>query len=139
LPPRQIACDAAAAAKELQTAIGQTRSFRVQVQEIKVFPVSDVIYISIGAGSQELKDLHSRLNQGPCRCAEIWSFQPHLTLAQDLESDKIAKARELAEQRWREYAGPRDFNLDKLTFVQGNPERGWVDLESIELLSPVLA
>ena len=51
----------------------------------------------------------------------------------------VAQARDLAEQRWREYAGPRGFTLDKLAFVQGNAERGWVDLASWELATPVLA
>ena len=63
----------------------QTRAFRIEVQEIKVFPVSDVVYLSIAAGCQELKDLHLRLNRGPCHSSEVWCYQPHVTLAQSLE------------------------------------------------------
>lgn len=139
LPPRQLACDAAEAGRELREVLSQTRSFRVEVEEIQVFPVSDVVYISIGAGAQEIRELHDRLSQGRCGAQELWCYHPHVTLAQDLALDTVVRAREIAERRWREYAGPREFTLDKVTFVQGNAEQGWVDLAEIELLSPVLA
>jgi 2'-5' RNA ligase len=139
LPPRQIACDAVVASRQLLAALAQTRAFRVEVGKIEVFPVSDVIYLSIRAGSQELKDLHAQLNQGSCLSSELWCYQPHVTLAQGLAADAVAGARDLAERRWSEYTGPRDFTLDKLAFVQGGAEGGWVDLAHWELPSPVLA
>jgi 2'-5' RNA ligase len=139
LPPRKLDGDAATASRKLEAALARVRAFRIEVKEIKVFPVSQVIYISIEAGCAELQNLHEQLNQGPCCAAELWHFHPHVTLAQDLTPDAVARAREHAERRWREYAGPREFTLDKLAFVQGNSEHGWVDLETWELLSPVLA
>lgn len=139
LPPRQLNGDAAAASQQLQAALRQIHAFRIEVQEIKVFPVSEVIYISLGAGFAELTDLHRQLNQGSCQATELWHYHPHLTLAQDLAPDAVAPAREHAERRWREYAGPREFTLEKLAFVQGNSDHGWVDLETWDLLSPVLA
>lgn len=139
LPPRQLTCGVAVASRELQAVLSQARAFRMQAGQVEVFPVSDVVYLSIGAGRQELEDLHARLNQGRCLASELWNYQPHVTLAQQLTSAEVSRAREVAAQRWREYAGPREFPLDHVTFVQGSPERGWVDLESWELLSPVLA
>ena len=139
LPPRQIACDVAEASHQLQTAVAKSRAFRIEVEKIEVFPVSDVVYLSIRAGCQELKDLHAQLNQGSCLSSELWCYQPHVTLAQGLAADAVAGARELAERRWREYTGPRDFTLDKVAFVQGSAEGGWVDLAHWELLSSVLA
>jgi 2'-5' RNA ligase len=139
LPPRQLACAAPIASRELQEAIAHVRSFRVEAEKIQVFPISDVVYLSIGAGLAELQELHARLNYGRCCASEAWSYHPHVTLAQDLPGDAVGRMREIAERRWREYSGPRDFTVDKLAFVQGNPERGWMDLEAYELLSPVLA
>lgn len=139
LPPRKLEGDAAAASRKLEAALRPIHAFRIEVKEIKVFPVSQVIYVSIGTGCAELENLHQQMNQGPCRTAELWHYHPHLTLAQDLAADAVASAREHAERRWREYAGPREFMLDKLAFVQGNSEHGWVDLETWDLLSPVLA
>ncbi len=138
LPPRQVACAPADAQRTLENAVSHMRAFRVEVKEVNVFSVSDVVYLSIGAGCQELRDLHAEVNRGPCLASEVWNYEPHLTLAQDLSSDAVAHIRGLAEQQWRNYAGPREFTLDRLTFVQSSPE-GWVDLASWELLSPVLA
>lgn len=139
LPPRQLASTADHARHELQAVLSQTHAFRIEVEEVKVFPISDVVYLSLGAGCQQLKDLHRRLNQGPCQSDEVWSFQPHVTLAQDVLPDTVAHASGLAEKRWSEYAGPRSFTLDKLDFVQGSADNSWVDLASWELPSPVLA
>jgi 2'-5' RNA ligase len=119
--------------------VSHARAFRIELQEIKVFPVSDVVYLSIGAGCKGLNDLHEQLNQGSCLASELWCYQPHVTLAQGLASGAVGAARDLAERRWREYTGPRDFTLDKVAFVQGSPDRGWADLAHWELLTPVLA
>ncbi len=124
--------------RELGAALGTVHAFRVDVEQVKIFAVSDVVYLSLGAGCQQIKDLHAQLNQGRCQCAEAWNFQPHITLAQDLPSDVVSEARELAERRWHEYKGSREFTLDKLAFVQGSDDNSWVDLTSWELPSPVL-
>jgi len=138
LPPRELKCDKSLASRKIEALLNETRSFRVDIGEVTVFPVSNVIYLSIGSGSQQLKDLHHRLNQGPCESAEVWCFEPHLTLAQDLDPAAVARAQEIAKRRWREYTGPHEFALDHLTFVQGDPDRGWADLQTWELPSPVL-
>ncbi len=138
LPPREITAEGTAASRQIESILSDTRAFRVSVESVTVFPVSNVVYLAIGAGSQALKELHYKLNQGCCRSAEMWRFEPHLTLAQDLEPNAIPHAQKLAEQRWQEYPGPHEFTLDKLTFVKGDAERGWVDLTNWELPSPVL-
>lgn len=142
LPPRELNATSnslrAAARQKIESVLHATRSIRVAIGEVTVFPVSNVVYLSIGAGSQQLKDLHRLLNQDACRSTEMWCFEPHLTLAQDLKPEAVAQIKEVAERRWREYAGPHEFTLDKLTFVQGDPDHGWIDLASWELPSPVL-
>lgn len=139
LPPRQLGCHAAIASRELQARLSQARPFEIQVQDIRVFPVSEVVYLSIGAGSQDLLELHNRLNQGPCLASEAWHYEPHITLAQELPVDAVARACELAERRWKEYSGPRSFTLDKVSFVRGSSDHGWVDLQTWEMHAPVLA
>lgn len=143
LPPRQLNGDVLSAERELHAAVSQIRPVRIEVQEVKLFPISNVIYLSLGealgAGFQELQDLHARLDQGVSKAEELWCYHPHVTLAQDLTHDQLSRAREVAEQRWMAYAGPRECMLDKLSFVQGNPEHGWIDLAAFEFAAPVLA
>jgi 2'-5' RNA ligase len=145
LPPRELACDLQTASRELEKALSQTRSFRVSVGEVKVFPGSEVIHVAIDAGLEQLRKLHAQLNQGDCKAPELWRYHPHVTLAQDLEPTAVPAAFNLAERRWREYSGPRSFALDHLTFVRRTlgddcaVENLWVDLATWELPSPVLA
>jgi 2'-5' RNA ligase len=138
LPPRPLTCSVDIASRELQAALGRSHSFRIELEQVKRFPVSDVVYVSIGAGVRQLKELHTELNHGPCQSRELWGFEPHVTLGQDLDSVTVPAALELAQRRWREYNGPRHFALDKLTFVQGTAENEWADLSTWELPSPVL-
>jgi 2'-5' RNA ligase len=151
LPPRQFACGEEVASREIQKVVSQARSFRVSVGGIKVFPISEVVHVAIEGGLEELRELHDQFNQGDCKAPELWRFEPHLTLAQDLEPAAVRPAFDLAARRWREYSGPRSFAVEHLTFVrralesrapeneEGAAQDCWVDLRTWELRSAVLA
>jgi 2'-5' RNA ligase len=146
LPPRQIAGDSELASQELQRVLQEVHSFQVSVGEVWVFPISDVVHIAIETGRERVRELHVRMNQGLSKAPELWRYHPHITLAQALEPSAVRPASELATRRWREYSGPRSFSIDHLTFVrrtletkQGGTDTPWVDLTTLELLSPVLA
>jgi len=146
LPPRQISGDAASASQELQQVLQEVHAFQVSVGGVWVFPISDVVHIAIDTGREQLRELHMRLNQGLSKAPELWRYHPHITLAQALEPSAVRPASELANRRWREYSGPRSFTIDHMTFVrrtletkEGGTDTPWVDLTTLELLSPVLA
>jgi 2'-5' RNA ligase len=129
------------ASREIQKVVSQARSFRVSVAGIKVFPISEVVHLAMEDGLEQLRELHGQLNQGDCKAPELWRFEPHITLAQDLEPAAVRPAFDLAARRWREYSGPRSFTLDNLTFVHRILENQdcWEDLSTSELRSTVLA
>ena len=139
LPPRAVNCPLPTVRLEIEAALSHFRAFRVALDEIRIFPISNVVYLSVGSGCQHIRELHESLNKGPCLSPEVWCFEPHLTVAQNLDPNRVGFARDLASERWRDYSGPREFMLEDLTLVQGNLENGWVDLASFELDSPVLA
>jgi 2'-5' RNA ligase len=146
LPPRELACSEEEACRGIEKFLQQARSFRISLGEMKVFPGSEVIHVAIDAGLEQLRELHAQLNQGCCKAPELWRYEPHITLAQDLEPAAVSPAFDLARRRWREYSGPRSFALEHLTFVRKTlsddecaAENCWVDLRTWELPSPVLA
>ena len=146
LPPRQISGSQEDASHELQQALQDVHSFRVSLGGVWVFPVSDVVHIAVEAGREKLRGLHLQLNHGLSKAPELWRYHPHITLAQALEPAAVRPASELATRRWREYTGPRDFTIDHLTFVRKrldttpcSADSEWVDLNTLDLLSPVLA
>jgi len=104
---------------------------------VRVFDVSQVMYLSIGAGWGEARTIHDALHCGDLCCKEGFEYHPHVTLAQDLDPANAAAVKELAERRWREYSGNRDFQVDHLTLVQNTLENRWTNLGEFSLRVPV--
>jgi 2'-5' RNA ligase len=138
LPPRLLSCAPDSAWTQLRDRLHEVEPFRVELEEVKIFGRSDVIYISIGAGYRKLLEMHQRLDSGHCRFSEAWDYHPHITLAQTLEPSEVAACFVSAAERWREYAGPRSFWLDRVAFVQNTWGNRWQDLHTCELAEPVL-
>jgi len=137
LPPRPLGCPPEEAWREIQDALHDFQPFRVQLGEIEVFPQTQVIYVSLKTGHSALKRLHDALNAGCVTFEEPFEYHPHITVGQDLESEKVDAAVELACRRWREFPSARYFDVDKLTLVQNTLENRWMDLRVSPLSSPV--
>ncbi|SRR5579875_46732 len=137
LPPRPLTAAPEEAWRDLEKALREVEPIRVELGQVEVFPVTQVLYLSIGAGHNELKRLHQALNRGLLRFEEPFRYHPHVTLAQDLEPQQVAGAVELAGARWREFQQSRGFTVDRLTFVQNTLENRWMDLHGCALSSRV--
>lgn len=133
LPPRALTCPPDSAWQEVRASLRNVPPFQVRLEEIRLFSVSDVIYISIGAGFAELEAVHRQLNQGSCGCREAWLYHPHVTLGQQLDPSQMQASLSVAAERWRAFTGPRSFLVDHLTFVQNTEDDQWVDLADIVL------
>ena len=139
LPPRILSCSPDSAWNQLLEGLEQLHPFRVELQEVKIFGRSDVIYISIGAGYEELREAHRTLDRGHCHVSEAWDYCPHITLFQTLDSSEVAARFRLAVQRWRDFPFPKSFMLDQVSFVQNTWGNRWRDLQHYDLAaSPVL-
>jgi 2'-5' RNA ligase len=128
LPPRPIESAPEKAWTQLRDAAYELSPIDVELAGVEIFPVSDVIYIAIGNGHDELKHLHDKLNNGRLAYREPVPFHPHITLAQNLTPDQVDELSEVARRRWKEYAGPRGFRAGVVTFVQNTRWHGWIDL-----------
>ncbi|HLH38269.1 MAG TPA: 2'-5' RNA ligase family protein [Bryobacteraceae bacterium] len=137
LPPRPLIVSPEEGWRELVEALHDFEPIRVELGEVEVFPVTQVLYLSIKAGHNELKRLHNALNRGPLYFEEPFSYHPHVTLAQDLEPQQVPGAVEIAGERWRGFSGSRGFTVDRLTFVQNTLENRWTDLRGCALSSRV--
>ena len=104
---------------------------------MRVFPVSHAIHLSVGAGWAEAIKIHAALHIGDLSCMEFFEYHPHVTLAQDLDPATVASVMELAQRRWQEYSGPRDFLVDHVTLVQNTLENQWTNLGEFSLRVPV--
>jgi len=130
LPPRPLATGVPEAAwRDLNDLLDSFPPFRVELTSIEVFPGTNVIYLSVGAGYRELEKMHAELNRGPLKFREPFEYHPHVTLAQDLKPEQVDAALAHARARWREFPYSRSFTVDRLTFVQNTAENRWADRE----------
>jgi 2'-5' RNA ligase len=137
LPPRPLEIPLEQVRSQLEAGLRDQHAFRVELCEVRVFPVSQAVHLSVGVGRAEAVRIHQALHSGDLRCAEFFEYHPHVTLAQDLDPANVAAAAELASLRWQEYPGKRDFLVDHVTLVQNTLENRWINLGEFFLRVPV--
>lgn len=142
LPPRPLLCPPEEAWHELAVQLQDVPPFYVELGDVQVFPVTQVVYLSVIAGGAELKRLHEMLNSTRLAFEEPFEYHPHVTLAQDLDvageiGACVDQVTERARVRWREFQHRRGFVIDKLTFVQNTLGNLWTDLNGFPLVSGV--
>ncbi|HLW75515.1 MAG TPA: 2'-5' RNA ligase family protein, partial [Bryobacteraceae bacterium] len=64
LPPRPLFCESAEAWVRMRERLQDIQPFEIQLGEIEIFPVTDVIYVSIASGYERLRELHASLDTG---------------------------------------------------------------------------
>ena len=115
------------------TRFAERPAFEVELTGIRTFPVTDVIYLEVGAGATELCEIHAQMNSDSLAFQEPFAYHPHVTLAQDISKQDVADLRKLAERRWREFRGQRSFRAERAVFVQSTISDRWLDLAEYQL------
>jgi 2'-5' RNA ligase len=135
LPPRPLVVE-----NDWEAARDQARSlaelwapFKLEATGIRVFPVTDVIYLEVGAGGPELCRMHAAMDSERLAWQEPFPYHPHITLAQEIPHARVQEVREAAAARWKEFAGERWFVADRVTFVRNSNGDHWVDLAEFAL------
>jgi hypothetical protein len=133
LPPRPLGVPPSQAEAQIERMMRKTEPFVVKVGQVEVFPLTGVIYLELESGQKQVEALHASLNAEAFLFDEPYPFHPHITLAQNFLPCESPRCLELARQRWAEYAGPREFLLDQLVFVQNSCMNCWRDLRTYSL------
>jgi 2'-5' RNA ligase len=137
LPPRPIELDVDKSVRQI-TAQGQdVLPFTVELGPVAVFEKSNVVYLSLRRGVEQLLGLHKSMNSGQLRYDPLYPYHPHITLAQDLTREEAQALAVNANERWESYDGPREFLVEDLSFVCSHQRGSWQDLASVELAQPV--
>jgi 2'-5' RNA ligase len=133
LPPRPLSATPQAAIEAVRSRIYDFAPFEIEAGQVEVFQKSDVVYLSVGQGHQELLAMHRAMNVGPLAYKEPYPYHPHITLAQDLTHEQSVRLAELARRRWSAYPYQRMFPLETMVFVQSSVQKLWFDLARFEL------
>ncbi len=130
LPPRTLAVGWQVASEEAAAITASRPPFDVELTNVSVFPVTGVVYIEIGEGGDELRRIHAAMNSNTLGFEEPFAYYPHVTLAQELPTERVPEVCELAARRWREYRGSRTFRADRAVLVQNTLSNRWIDLRA---------
>ena len=133
LPPRPLAVEWQAAAGQARALMEGWAPFEIELAGLQIFPVTNVIYIEIGAGAADLRRMHAAMNAGALEFQEPFSYHPHITLAQEIPHQEVRTIYELAQRRWREYRGSGVFRVERTVFVRNTLSNGWIDLAECRL------
>ncbi len=133
LPPRPLTVDWRVASEQVRRLTETWSPFEIELSNIDVFPVTDVIYIELGAGAAELRRMHAAMDCRALEFCEPYAYHPHVTLAQEIPHQRVGELLDLARRRWREYAGKRSFRAERAVFVQNTLHNCWIDLAEYSL------
>ncbi len=112
---------------------GNWTPFDIVLGQIRIFPVTNVIYIELGKGADDMFRIHAAMNSGALEFDEPFVYHPHITLAQEIPPAEVANVNRRAHELWEAYTGPRTFRADRTAFVQNTLGNCWIDLAEFSL------
>ena len=133
LPPRPHNHDLKETIQRIDEVIRTFPPFRIETGEMKIFDVSNVVYLSVLQGAEKLHDIYECLNRGELAYKECFDYHPHITIAQDLTQSDAKRIAAIATDRWAGYLGPRGFEVSSLSFVQHVAPLIWMDVAAVPL------
>jgi 2'-5' RNA ligase len=133
LPPRPLAVEWQAASGQARALTEGLAPFEIELTGLQIFPVTNVIYLEIGAGAADLRRLHAAMNTGALEFQEPFPYHPHITLAQEIPPQEVRGIHELARRRWQEYGAGSVFRAERTVFVRNTLDNCWRDLAEYSL------
>ena len=128
LPPRPLAVDWRLAAAHVRECASGRPPFEIGLGAVRIFPVTNVIYIELSRGVDEICEMHAAMNSDALAFAEPFAYHPHVTLAQEIPVGSVDRVERRAIEMWEGYTGPRTFRAERTAFVQNTLGNCWIDL-----------
>jgi 2'-5' RNA ligase len=133
LPPRPLAVDWQAASGQARALTERWAPFEIELTGLEIFPVTNVIYLEIGAGAADLRRMHAAMNAGALEFREPFPYHPHITLAQEIPPQEVRPSTNSPSRRWQEYGGGGVFRAERTVFVRNTLDNCWRDLAEYSL------
>jgi 2'-5' RNA ligase len=133
LPPRPLAVDWHVASEQVRVCAGNWAPFDIGLGRIRIFPVTNVIYVELREGTPEMFRIHAAMNSQALEFDEPFEYHPHITLAQEIPPGDVARVNQRAQELWDAYTGPRSFRVERTAFVRNTLDNCWIDLAELSL------
>ena len=133
LPPRELIGSEAAALEFLEEACSHVVPFSVELGDVETFlPTTPTLFIQVKRAAYRMRELHDQLCGRGLRCDENWPYIPHLTIMKTETDEKVQAACAVARERWAQFSGKRQVDVEELMFVRENGSC-WQDLAPVPL------
>ena len=132
LPPRPLSVPMEEAAAETRRLLEGVEPFEVELGSVRVFPQTNILYLSLEEGTDSVLDLHALLNQGKLFANEDFEFIPHLTLSGALPPAEVDEALNQTESAWKISSHLRRFLVSDVVLLWQD-DRDWLRLSSYPL------
>ena len=133
LPPRPLQVTPEAAVSTARSIAEDFAPFEIEAGDVEIFRATDVIYIGIRKGVDQLREMYRALSRGPLAFEETFAYHPHVTLAQGLLPENVERLYRLARDRWEAFPHAKRLFADRVNFVQSTNACTWVDLAEFSL------
>lgn len=137
LPPRPLCRTMDDAIREINRKISEdsreSALFTVELGGVEIFPGSNVVYMELARGGEELRRLYRRLNCGALAFEESFPYHPHITLAQHLPLEEAELMANGARARWAGWKGARTYEVTEISLVRNVAPMVWLDVATVPL------
>jgi len=128
LPPRPLRSDPEAAYVRIREVLAGFPAFELELTEICRFPATNVLYLAVGKGHEQIREIYRALNLGELHHQEEFEFLPHLTLAYPADLESAEKMRLELDKAWSQHRPAEAFVVDRAVFISRTPDGGWNQL-----------
>ena len=127
LPPRPLKSRLESALAYAKRILMDFQPITAGLSAVKVFPETNLLYLDIEPGSDELHKLHDALNTGELAHEENFEFLPHLTISGPIPLEHLAKLRDEANRRWELYPESRTVEINEVVALWQPVNGSWDD------------
>ncbi|HEX4772450.1 MAG TPA: 2'-5' RNA ligase family protein [Bryobacteraceae bacterium] len=120
LPPRALRVPLETASEQAASTLRAFSPFEVELDAVHRFPVTNVLYLGISCGSNNVRELHRALNTAGLAAHEQFDFQPHLTLGGPFPEPSDA-AEASVSNAWSKVQLSKRFLMDEIVALWANP------------------
>jgi 2'-5' RNA ligase len=125
LPPRPLRTDPLVAYERIQEVLTGFPAFELELTEICRFPTTNVLYLAVGKGHDQIRELYRALNHGEFLHKEEFEFLPHLTLAYPPDLATAERIRNQLDKEWNQVRHLQPFLIDKAVFLSKAADGNW--------------
>lgn len=123
VPPRPLEAPLSTVADFAVPVLRRFAAFEVSLGDVHCFSESNLLYLDISEGVDEIHDLHNALNRGVLAHPERFEFRPHVTIGGSAEIPDLETLRHTVRDAWLTQSSPCKFEVSEIAALWCDPAK----------------